>query len=75
MPTPEQTIILQTQLAEAKAAYHRLMLGGAARVIVDQNGERVEFLSANAGKLAQYILSLEQQLGLACPSGPMRVWF
>jgi len=41
------------------------MIGGATRVFVDQNGERVEFVTASAGKLANYIQQLEGQLGLS----------
>jgi hypothetical protein len=55
---------LLTLLNEAEAAYHRLNLGLSARVVVDQNGERVEYTAANAPRLAQYILSLKAQLGL-----------
>lgn len=51
------------KLAEAKAAYHALMMGTKARVIVDQNGQRVEFVSANAANLNIYIARLEAQCG------------
>lgn len=50
------------QLAEARAAYHRLMIGEAALVYVDQNGERVEYSRASAPKLAAYIRDLERQI-------------
>ena len=60
--TPEQRALLQTQLNEAVAAYHQLMTGQAARVVVDQNGERVEFAVSNSAKLASYITSLRLQL-------------
>jgi Spy/CpxP family protein refolding chaperone len=39
--TPEQRAALEANLADARAAYHQLAIGGQARVIVDQNGERV----------------------------------
>lgn len=60
------------QLAEAKAAYHELVMGKAARVVVDQNGERVEFVSANRQGLYLYIQQLERQLTTpaTAPSGP-----
>lgn len=54
---------LETDLAEAQVAYHKLMTGKMARVIVDSNGERVEFTAANADKLAKYIADLKQQIG------------
>ena len=47
--TPEE------RLAEARAALHALMIGQAARVYVDQNGERVEYNPASASKLAAYV--------------------
>lgn len=67
----------QTQLNEARAALHLLHMGQSARVIVDQNGERVEFTAANAGRLSAYISVLEQQLGLSVGRcvGPVRAYF
>ncbi|MCB1865163.1 MAG: phage tail protein [Chromatiales bacterium] len=53
---------IQQQLDEAKAAYHALKTGRSARVVVDQNGERVEFTAANQVGLYNWIKSLEQQL-------------
>lgn len=63
-------------LSEAETAYHRLITGTAARVIVDQNGERVEFVATTAGKLAAYIQDLKRQLGILPRGavGPMSVW-
>lgn len=66
--TPEARALLEKQLAEAQSAYHTLQIGGAARVIVDQNNERVEFTSANKGNLYNYILSLKAQLGMFSPA-------
>ncbi|ATN93252.1 hypothetical protein [Marinobacter phage PS6] len=62
------------RLAEAEAEYHALITGTKPRVVVDQNGERVEFTTANAGRLRQYIESLKGQLSNKT-SGPMRVFF
>lgn len=63
---------LQTRLAAARAAYHRLMTGQSARVVVDQNGERLEFTSVSASGLAAYIADLTAQiagrLGCAVPA-------
>lgn len=50
------------QLVEAEAAYHSLITGRSARVVIDQNGERVEFVAANRQQLYLYILSLKAQL-------------
>lgn len=74
--TPAQTIIYQQRLAAAEIAYDRLMNGKAPRVLVDANGERVEFTPANAGRLAAYILELQTLLGIARTKiiGPMRTF-
>lgn len=65
--TPDERALLQAQLEAAQTAYHTLSIGGAARVIVDQNGERVEFQTANRGTLLNYIMSLKAQLGMLTP--------
>lgn len=72
MATQQQ---LAAWLSEAETAYHSLMMGGAARVIVDQNGERVEFTANNAASLQKYIFWLKGQLRLAAPSRPAGVFF
>lgn len=63
----------QQLLDDAKAKYHALLTGTAAKVFVDQNGERIEYVQANANRLAGYIQMLERQLGTVT-SGPMQVW-
>lgn len=55
---------LTVALAEAKEAYHALMTGVKPRVVVDSNGERVEFVAANSQKLYLYIQDLERQIGV-----------
>lgn len=65
---------LQQYLADAENAYHSLMIGGSARVTVDQNGERVEFTAANADRLQKYIFQLKIQLGLVNPRAPAGVF-
>lgn len=68
-----------TRLAEAKAAYHQLLTGTKARVIVDQNGERVEFTTPNIAVLSAYIARLEADCapctGLGRASGPLGFYF
>ncbi len=61
-------------LAEAKAAYHSLMIGQSARVVVDQNGERIEYTAANAARLQAYIAQLEAKIAGRPVCGPMTVW-
>lgn len=58
-------IKLKQQLAEAENAYHSLQTGTMARVVVDQNGERVEFTAASRQDLAAYIRSLQSSIGTA----------
>jgi membrane protease subunit (stomatin/prohibitin family) len=70
----------EEKLAEAKAQYHALVTGTLARVIVDKNGERVEFTAANRQGLQNYIAELSKELGLLTPSvmpsnGPINFLF
>lgn len=53
---------LAEQLAAAQTAYHNLMTGKAVKVVIDQNGERVEYAVANADRLKAYIAALESQI-------------
>ncbi len=76
MTTPLQPTV--EMLADARDAYHALITGRAARVVVDQNGEKVEFVAASRQQLYLYIVELERALGLGAPAisrGPARVFF
>lgn len=64
---------MKVRLAEAEAAYHRLMMGGQAKVFVDQNGERVEYNAGSATQLSKYISELKRLLGISS-AGPLNVW-
>lgn len=55
-------IATQPLLDDARAKYHALMTGTSARVLVDQNGEKVEFTAAKKQDLYGYIALLEAQL-------------
>jgi hypothetical protein len=73
LPTPPDTGEL---LRQAQSAYHLLNTGGMARVIVDQNGERVEFSVARKADLYAYIQELQGQLNpVARFSRPMGFTF
>lgn len=63
------------KLAEAEAAYHALVTGTQPKVVVDQNGERVEYTPANATRLYLYIQQLKKELGTITSSGPLRPYF
>ena len=73
------TKTLAEKLVEAEAAYHELMISGSIRVVVDQNGERVEYNKVDAPKLLAYIAELRgliaAQSGLAPNRGPAKVIF
>lgn len=58
-------------LREAKDALHLLNIGQSPRVFVDQNGERVEYTSANDGKLRAYIAQIEGRLSATEGRGPL----
>lgn len=63
-------------LIQAKGAMHDLRTGRSARVVVDQNGERVEFTSANVAGLRAYIDELERAVAETSVSrGPLRPYF
>lgn len=64
----------------AGEAYQRLAFGGAPRVVVDQNGERVEFTAASKESLNSYLLALSMaiQAKTQIPVGltrPLSFWF
>lgn len=62
----------QEQLDDAKKQLHLLLTGQQAKVYVDQNGERVEYTSANRAALRQYIGELERAISGTSGLGPMR---
>ena len=72
--TAEQRALYTARLAAAEEAYHSVMLGGQAKVYVDQNGERIEYGVTNASRLAAYIAELKRLLGIGC-GGPLNIWF
>ena len=60
-------------LADAEAKYHLLLTGQAVRVIVDQNGERIEYTAASQARLLSYINVLGGPTWVTTKvSGPMR---
>jgi uncharacterized protein (UPF0216 family) len=69
---------IQIALTQARKAKHDLMTGKAPRVIVDNNGERVEFNTANINSLNTYIAELETSLaraGTTSVRGPLGFFF
>ena len=56
-----------------KEQYHKLMTGKAVRVMVDQNGERIEYTAVKSDDLLAYIRDLEKSLcGGLRNRGPIR---
>lgn len=53
---------VQTQLLEARDAYHKLLTGQTV-VRIQRDGKTVEFSQASKRDLAAYIADLESQLG------------
>lgn len=49
-------------LDEARAAYFRISTGQAVAVVIDQNGERIEFQRGNLAALAELIPKMEMEL-------------
>lgn len=78
MATPEQIIVCKRRLLEAEEALHSLNTGTSARVIVDQNGERVEFTAINRQALVNYIAELrrciDEDSNAIFKSAPMRFY-
>lgn len=60
---------LKAAIILAEQAYQDLVLGVKARVIVDRNSERVEFVSANRFDLYSYLQSLNELYNSKCGSG------
>lgn len=58
-------------LLDARRAYHNLVTGTMPRVVIDQNGERVDYALANKQGLYAYIQQLEAQLAVACGGTPV----
>lgn len=65
---------LTEQLAEAEAAYHRLVTGTSVVEVRDSNGEMIRYTAANASRLQAYIETLKAKLNTGGYQGPMRVF-
>lgn len=53
---------LKSMLSDAHDALHSLRTGRQVRVVVDQNGDRVEFTAANQSGLITYINQIDTAL-------------
>lgn len=76
--TAEEIAEVKAKIKQAEKAQHALYTGTAARVFVDQNGERVEYFKADLSALSKYIADLKASLPGAAPvkyARPMRFTF
>lgn len=60
--------LLKKRLCDAEEALHEITLGRHLRVVVDHNGERVEYTAANRSALRLYIQELKDQIAV-CEGG------
>lgn len=72
---------LKARIDRLRESYEALLEGRKARVLVDQNGERIEYNAGNPGKLLTYITMLESDYNSGCglrpvaASKPVRFFF
>ena len=60
--TPAEIAAIKARIVRLEAAYDDIMAGKAIKRFVDQNGEQVEYTTANADKLLAYINSLRAMI-------------
>lgn len=60
--TPEEIVAIKARIVKLEAAYDAIMSGTAVKRFVDQNGEQVEYTTANAGTLLAFINSLRAKI-------------
>lgn len=67
----------QEMLNEARNAYFRISTGQSVAIVIDQNGERIEFQKGNLTALADLIRKMEMELaGMnAGQYRPLRTYF
>lgn len=73
------TFYTPEMLRELKDAYLRIVTGQNVIVVIDQNGERIEYQKANLTELANLIRTVEAELA-RCAGGlgayqPLRVYY
>lgn len=70
----EDTETLQANLAEARAAFHKLRIGKQT-ASASYDGKAVTYAKADMPALAAYIRSLETQLGIRPKPAARRLYF
>lgn len=56
--TPSEIAAIRIRIAKLEAQYDAIMAGTAVKKFVDQNGEQVEYTTANSAKLLAFINEL-----------------
>ena len=60
--SPEEIAVIKARLAEAKKAYHEIMMGKGTAEVRDSDGSSIRYTTANASRLKAYIAELEELL-------------
>lgn len=74
MPMTEpECAALDTKIKSLESDYEALLAGRKTRVLVDQNGERIEFNAGDSRRLFVYIQSLKSIFATECALAPRAV--
>ena len=57
--SPQEIITIRQRLAQAKEAYHEVMMGKGTAEVRDSDGSSIRYNNANASRLKAYIAELE----------------
>lgn len=60
--TPAEITAIKARIVKLEAAYDDILSGKAVKKFVDQNGEQVEYTTANAAKLLAFINELKAMI-------------
>lgn len=80
-PNSPQCLLLDSKIKDLVIQYEDMISGRKARVLVDQNGERIEYNAGNVTRLATYIAQVKSEYDKNCGSGakamsrPIRPFF
>lgn len=60
--TPTEVAAIKARIVRLETAYDEIISGTAVKRFVDQNGEQVEYTTANAAKLLAFINELKSMV-------------
>lgn len=60
--TPTEIAAIKVRIAKLETAYDDILSGRAVKRFVDQNGEQVEYTTANAARLLAFINELKSMI-------------